>query len=25
MSGASLVGHDELGLCMALKNVMNCS
>jgi len=24
-SGASLVGHDRSGLCMALKTVMNCS
>jgi len=24
-SGASLVGHDQSGLCMALKTVMNSS
>jgi len=24
-SGASPVGHDQSGLCMALKAVMNCS
>jgi len=24
-NGASLVGHDQSGLCMALQTVMNCS
>jgi len=23
--GASLVGHDQSGLCMALKTILNCT